>query len=96
MIIISFDLIKYLLIVIVLFLDELNFWSSKDNYNDILNDQTNEFSSIDEKVHNFIQIRAKLLLRNYENTNQEAKDESIFKLIDTEKKLLESWYLLNW
>ena len=96
MIIISFDLIKYLLIVIVLFLDELNFWSSKDNYNDILNDQTNEFSSIDEKVHNFIQIRAKLLLRNYENTNQETKDELIFKLIETEKKLLESWYLLNW
>lgn len=82
--------------MIVLFLDELNFWSSKDNYNDILNDQTNEFSSIDEKVHNFIQIRAKLLLRNYENTNQEAKDELIFKLIETEKKLLESWYLLNW
>ena len=96
MIIISFDLITYLLIVIVLFLDELNLWSSKDNCNDILNDQTNEFSSIDEKVHNFIQIRAKLLLRNYENTNQETKDELIFKLIETEKKLLESWYLLNW
>ena len=29
-------------------------------------------------------------------TNHEAKDESIFKLIETEKKLFSSWYLFNW